>query len=239
MQHWLVPLAPAGRPATSLDLTLVAGPEVPADDSWLSEREREILATFRLPARRSDWRLGRWTARQAFLARARRDDEEPSPELSSLAVLAAPDGAPELLRDRSPTAVALSLSHRNGWGFAAIGDGGLALGCDLEWIEPRSEAFVRDYLTPGEQSALARWPTAERSLAANLAWSGKECALKALREGLRRDTRSVEVDLDQARLALSSKEEWNTLSLTASGLAPLGGGWRREGDLLLSWVAAR
>ena len=39
--------------------------DVPAEDEWLSESERTVLAGLRFPKRRADWRLGRWTAKCA------------------------------------------------------------------------------------------------------------------------------------------------------------------------------
>ena len=241
MKHWVVPIAPVPpESAAEIDLALVAASELPEGEDWLSDGERQTLGALRHPARRADWRLGRWTARQAYLARSSRlRPGERLPEPAALAIVAAPDGAPELFLDGSPGELTLTLSHRNGWGLAAVGAGRLALGCDLEWIEPRSDAFVRDYLTPGEQDALARWPEADRPLAANLAWSGKECALKALRAGLRLDTRAIEVDLDRARAATAALDGWRPLSLATAGLDPLSGGWRTDGELLLSWIAAR
>ena len=37
--------------------------EVPAGDEWLSEREAARVARMRYPKRRSEFRLGRWTAK--------------------------------------------------------------------------------------------------------------------------------------------------------------------------------
>ena len=65
----------------------------------------------------------------------------------------------------------------------------MALGCDLEVIEPRSEEFVADYFTTEEQKMVSQAPIADRSKLLALLWSAKESALKALREGLRFDTR--------------------------------------------------
>jgi len=67
----------------------------------------------------------------------------------------------------------------------------LKMGCDLEMIEPRSDAFVADYFTLEEQELVAHASATERDRLLALLWSGKESALKALREGLRLDTRSV------------------------------------------------
>jgi len=81
-------------------------------------------------------------------------------------------------------------------GDGLVGPPGRAIGCDLEIVEPRSDAFVEDFLTAAERSLVAGAPDEDaRHLLANLVWCGKESALKVLRTGLRRDTRSVEVSL--------------------------------------------
>ena len=49
---------------------LLSEESLPADDDWLSEAEREVLAGLRFDRRRRDWRLGRWTARRALEAAA-------------------------------------------------------------------------------------------------------------------------------------------------------------------------
>lgn len=69
------------------------------------------------------------------------------------------------------------------------------LGCDLELIEPHSDALVADYFTADEQAMVARTLAADRSRGLDLLWSAKESALKGLRVGLRLDIRCVSVTL--------------------------------------------
>jgi 4'-phosphopantetheinyl transferase len=202
--------------------------DVPVGDDWLSEEERMVLARLKLEKRRGEWRLGRWLARRAVLAALAADARANAaarpvplitpmalPALSEIAVIAAADGAPEVHGVALP--ISLSVSHSNGRGLAAAGIGGSALGCDLELIEPRSERFVRDWLTAGEGGRVASAPEATRALLANLCWSGKESASKVLRVGLRFDTRAFEVELP-GQSALEQGEtagEWSRLSVTA------------------------
>ena len=40
--------------------------DVPAENDWLSANEAVRLNTMRFARRRSDWRLGRWTAKNAL-----------------------------------------------------------------------------------------------------------------------------------------------------------------------------
>jgi 4'-phosphopantetheinyl transferase len=88
------------------------------------------------------------------------------------------------------------------------------LGCDLELIEPRSEAFVADYFTEEEQEFIAAASSSDRLRMVALLWSAKESALKTLREGLRLDTRSVVVHLD---CSLGDFDGWSRLHVSHDG----------------------
>jgi 4'-phosphopantetheinyl transferase len=175
--------------------------DVPENDDWLSDAERDILAGFRFSKRRNDWRLGRWTAKQAVCAYQSRKD----PVFASLEIRAAEDGAPEAFRNGAPGEVSVSISHSSGRGFCVVGPPGISVGCDTERIEPREVQFFQDYFTPEEIALLQNGP-ADRSLVAYLIWCAKESALKALREGLRLDTRSIIVRPDFGE----PQDSWNT-----------------------------
>lgn len=241
MRSWSPRLAGlAGAPR--IWLVLAGAEEVPPGEGWLGRREREVLAGLRFAPRRADWRLGRWTAKQALSRWRDQGARGAIADPAALEVLADEDGSPAAWLDGAPLGAALSLSHRAGSGLAAVGEPGLLLGCDLELVEPRSDGFVRDFLHTEEQEALAALDPRGRPLAANLAWCGKECALKALRTGLRLDTREVRVDL-AASLGDSdpvsgADTDWRRLAVGAPGLDVVGAGWRREGDRLLAWIAA-
>lgn len=232
---------------------------VPPGADWLAPEERTRLDGLRAERRRRDWRLGRWAAK-AVLATALADgpsedgaegdprgrpaaDGRPSPE--RLAVLAADDGAPEAFLDGTPLPLALSLTHRGGLAVAAVAPGGTLLGCDLELVEPRSERFVDDYLTAAEAARVRSVGSDEdRDLLANLTWSAKESALKALRVGLTRDTRSVVVDLelDDGAGGDGVREPtvggWRRLSVRdLTGGTTLHGWWRHLAGALVTVVA--
>ncbi len=162
--------------------------DVPADNDWLSAREAGCLNAMRVAKRRADWRLGRWTAKRALSVIL---DMPAYPLFRKIEIRAAASGAPEAFFDNRPAAVTISLSHRAGIAACAVAISDVEMGCDLEMIEPRSAAFVADYFTLEEQELVARASAAERDPLTALLWSGKESALKALREGLRLDTRSV------------------------------------------------
>lgn len=186
--------------------------DLPQHDEWLGSAERAQLAKLRFPKRRHDWRLGRWTAKRAVCYALDAAGAPPGSDpvgfarhLDGIQILAAADGAPEpRLAPADAGDMVLSLSHSGDRGFAAASPSTMALGCDVEWIEPRSEAFIADVFAPEELPGLSHLSCLfHRDLAATLIWSAKESALKALRTGLRQDTRSIIVDVDVVRSRLS------------------------------------
>src|SRR5271165_5117498 len=155
--------------------------EIPAENDWLSKGEVVRLDGMRFAKRRADWRLGRWTAKCAVAAYLDLPGDRPS--LTDIEIRPASSGAPEVFVGNKPAAVSISLSHRSGIAACAVAPSGAALGCDLETIEPLSDAFVADYFTGEEQALVALAPAADRFRIVALVWSGKESALKALHEG--------------------------------------------------------
>lgn len=199
-------------------------------DGWLTSAEREVVAGLGVPKRYSDWRLGRWVAKDAVI-RAMGDD---SLGRESVEILAREGGGPvaRILAPGSRPEVTLSLSHAGGVGFAAAALGAFRLGCDVEEVSPRSEAFVGDYLTRGEASWVGS-DEALRDLRANLVWSAKESALKALGEGLRMDTRSVEVTAEPAPGPFG----WGSLRVRSPAGDRFSGCWRWAWGLVWTVVA--
>jgi 4'-phosphopantetheinyl transferase len=138
-------------------------------------------------------------------------------------VLAAGDGAPEAWVDGARLPVSLSLSHRAGRALVVVAAHPAAVGCDLELIEPRSDAFVREWLAPSEQALLASRGASERARVANLLWTAKEAAAKVRREGLRLDVRRAEVLLDAA-----GGGDWHRFAVRWPDGAPVTSGWWRS-----------
>lgn len=177
--------------------------DVPEQNDWLSTSDLVQLNSMRFEKRRMDWRLGRWTAKLALAVQLHLPSHLHA--LAEIEIRPALSGAPEAYLAGNPADVTISLSHSAGIAICAIATSGVALGCDLEIIEPRSKEFVTDYFTAEEQEMVSQAPIADRSTLLALLWSAKESALKALREGLRLDTRSVEVKLLSARPAGNRK----------------------------------
>lgn len=140
----------------------------------------------------------------------RLDGSQPSAEIQRWAILAADDGAPEVFRDDVVQPVSISISHRAGRALAVAATHPLVVGCDLELVESRSEPFVDDYFVETEREFVRMVPPGEeRDVRANLVWSAKEAALKVLRTGLRRDTRSVVAAIEGG----GPGGEWNRLTV--------------------------
>jgi 4'-phosphopantetheinyl transferase len=216
------------------------GADVPPGDDWLGESELVRLHQFRFPKRRADWRLGRWTAKCAISAFL--DAPGPSPALAGIEIRPAPSGAPQVFFADQLALLNISISHREGTAICAVAIPGARLGCDLEVIEPRSEAFIADYFTSGEQALIARAPAGQRPRLLALLWSGKESALKALREGLRLDTQTVSVSLadelascgEHALLA----DSWHPLEVRCAGGQIFPGWWQHTGRFVRTVVSA-
>ena len=75
-----------------------------------------------------------------------------------------------------------------------------------------------------------------RTLVETLIWSAKESALKALREGQRRDTRDIIVDVG----GLAGALEWNALAVSVvDGSSALFGWWRHAHGRIYTVVTCR
>ncbi|HZQ67273.1 MAG TPA: 4'-phosphopantetheinyl transferase superfamily protein [Terriglobales bacterium] len=204
--------------------------DVPQDDLWLGERELATLSRLRFAKRRAEWRLGRWTAKLAVSAYLGRDISQQS--LRALQICAAEDGAPEVLTP-SGREVTISLSHRAGIAMCAVTLAGMAIGCDLEVVEARSDAFIHDYFTVQEQATIRDAGLSQQPLLANLFWSAKESALKATRTGLRSSTQSLNVLLLHDSPCTG---DWRPFLIESKAGESIDGWWQRDGELLRTIV---
>jgi len=206
----------------------IRGTSVPPGDTWLGPVERAAHEGLTVPKRRSDWRLGRYAAKRLLA------DWVGVQALDRIQIIAAEDGAPEAHVDESPIDVSLSISHREGLAVAAIHESGGRIGCDLELVEPRTPRFIEDYFTELERDLVSQTPAPLRHRHVALTWSAKESALKLLRTGLRRDTRSIEVEVDDP---LGEGDSWAPLRVrlrTEERAYP--GRWRRIDSWVLTLV---
>jgi 4'-phosphopantetheinyl transferase len=205
--------------------------DMPPSDDWLGARETARLETLRFPKRRADWRLGRWTVKLAVAHLQGLDTAEPA--LADIQIDAARSGAPQIFLGGQRSGLAVSLSHRSGRALCALATGPVELGCDLEVVEPRSDVFLQDYFTPEEQALVAEAPADLESQLVTLLWSAKESALKALRTGLRLDTRTLTVVTGYGE----QSGGWRPLAVRYRCSQTFQGWWRRAGDQVRTVVA--
>lgn len=182
MIHWLI----------------LPGAELPADaDAALAPAEAATFAGLKVAKRRGDWLLGRYAAKQLVqqaLAQAGQ-----AAALPSIEIVADADGAPVVWREGVQLPHCLSISHSHNTAFCALieaQNAGERLGADVELVEARDPAFVADFFTAREQAQIAAAPAVARDRLITATWSAKEAVLKALREGLRIDTKRVECFFD-------------------------------------------
>jgi len=207
--------------------------DLPQDDAWLNPAEMQRLNELRFAKRRDDWRLGRWTAKRA-VASCLGLAEHP-PALATIEIRAAASGVPEVFLASGQGPVSISLSHSSGRSVCAIAHGIVAIGCDVEKVEPRGDAFVVDYFTDDEQALVAQSSRADRDCLLALLWSAKESALKALHEGLRLDTRSAvvrPVNFD------SGLKDWQSIEVRTDDSQVFHGWWRPAGSFVWTMVSA-
>ncbi len=210
---------------------------LPEARDWLAAGEIDRAAAMRFTKRRGEWLLARWTAKQALAAELGLDDDPRSLARIEIRTIigGAAQGAPEVFVDGLRHQIGVSLTDRADWAVCVIGSVD-ELGCDLELVEARSDRFVRDYFTPREHAAVTNPPfDSSGDAVANLIWSAKESALKVLRTGLRRDTRSVEVSFPVAQPV----EGWQPLRVRTEEGRQLSGWWGQYGQFLLTVVTGR
>lgn len=210
-------------------------PDLPEAGPWLSAREAAYLGRARFTKRRTEFLLRRRVGKLAVAAALGLDTDDDT--LGRVEILNRPTGAPYVEIDRAQAALDISLSDRAGWAIALVGgEGSMAagtLGVDLEIVEPRTSGFVDDFLTPPEQDYVRSGDTDHQHAAANLIWSAKEAALKVMRVGLRADTRTVEVTIDDR----VRPDGWGPMSVRHRDGQVFPGWWRRDGVFLLTIAA--
>jgi 4'-phosphopantetheinyl transferase len=207
------------------------GAAVPPDDQWLSESEARVAAAFRVPKRRADWRLGRWTAKRALAIYAGLSSQ--AEVLAQIEVRPAPSGAPRAYVRGELAGVAISISHSHDFGFCAVAPRDTAMGCDIEWAEPRSCVFLADYFQPDELEIINRDGARTQAERGTILWSAKESTLKALECGLREDPVSVRA---VPEVTAEWKSDWLGLT-TRQGPRTFQGWWRKTGKLVWTIIA--
>lgn len=199
---------------------------LPKDDTWLSEKERNTQEHLRFAKRKSEWRLGRWVTKKAL-------QRHLSLPLQDIEILSQENGAPHLKIKNRQQNMALSISHREQKAICAFSEQFDVIGCDLEFIEPRSDLFIHDYFTKDEIK-LVQQNSQQKNLISNLIWSAKESVSKALQLGLNLDTRDVNVHT----VSFFENHEWNNLEISLKNQTNFWGYWKIINNYIVT-VAAR
>ena len=200
-----------------------------APPGLLSRREEEILAGLtRLPRRRK-WLLGRWAAKRLLGELVAEENELVTGLLGkpglhedwsgTFSILNDEAGAPYVDREgQGRLPLALSISHRGDRGLAAVTLlTGARIGADLETVEPRDPALVRQFFSGSEADRVANAGGGDVDRIVARIWSAKEAVLKALGIGLRHDTRDIVVG-DESTPPPGAPDAWGALD---TRLAPI------------------
>jgi phosphopantetheinyl transferase len=203
----------------------------------LSPREEKILSGLGIVPRRRKWLLGRIAAKRLV----RQVSGEPDLADNEISVLNQPSGEPfVLIERRGGWPFPISISHRSEIGMAAVPmERQARIGADLETVEPRDAALVRQFFTDQEAAAVEA-SDADRDLVMARIWSAKEAVLKLVGLGLRIDTRGVVVSLTGEAFA-GCPEGWLPIDVKVVATLPrqdmldgLRVVWRREVDCVLT-----
>ena len=202
----------------------------------LSASETTVFNNLHSAKRRKDWLLGRWTAKRVVQAAAVKSGAG-RPADREISILAAKDGAPDVwLGEEGRLSRAdfnISISHSGDIALcAAVTPAAHQLGADIELIEPRSPRFVEDFFTAEEQESVIQAPADSGDCLITAIWSGKEAALKAVRQGLRLDTRTVNCSFPTSLQSCAYGQEsvdWIPFAIQwhyNTGYPQLNGWWR-------------
>ena len=210
-----------------------------------SVAERRAFDLLRTEKRRRDRLVGRW-AMKRLLQTVLQENGCDLP-LDRLEIGNRDSGEPFLNGQQSIAdgQWSISISHSDGVAFCGVADG-MDFGVDIERVEARSDEFINDYFTLTEQQIVADTPPSDRDLAVTTVWSAKEAALKALRLGLRVDTRAVECRIGFCEGEQSAWQKFRIEimrplpgmeSLHRAAQPHLTGWWRRMGSFVLTMAA--
>jgi 4'-phosphopantetheinyl transferase len=168
---------------------------------FLSEKESARLASLKTEKRRRDWLLGRWTVKR-LLQTVVWETRHTTVPLDLITVSNNADGVPTV-ESQLPMVdgkFSISISHAHGHALVtAVAKPDWPIGCDIERIAPRDEAFIDDYFTETEALLVRQAVGNQRDLLVTTVWSAKEAVLKALQLGLSVDTRAVACLIDPGK----------------------------------------
>ncbi len=114
----------------------------------------------------------------------------------------------------------LSISHRGDWGFCALAtDRSVRVGADIETVEKRDRALVRQFFTADEAQGVDAAAGREADRLVAQIWSVKEAALKAFLVGLRVDARSIAVSCSPGKARAGVLRGWTPIAVSIAHAA--------------------
>lgn len=196
---------------------------------FLGKQEKVEYARLKVPKRKEEWMGSRLAVKRLIFAC------RPQLGLANLAqvqILKEHSGVPFLQINEAGRLLGwLSLSHSHGHVLAAYSPDDIRFGVDLELIEYRSIDFVRDFFTTAEVQQATIGAPDQKIVATTIIWSAKGVVLKAISEGLRIDTRKIEIHFSPET---SNGARWNRLDITSADVKIPSQRllWRKEGDFI-------
>jgi len=176
-----------------------------------------------VPKRSGEWLAGR-VALKRSVQRLLAASGDRRPSLRSIRIVTDANGKPiAKLSDRSGITIGdVSLSHSGGLAIAAASPNGSfgGLGVDIEKVELRSEAWIKDYFT--EEEIVYAEEDENRWKKLTGIWCLKEAALKAMGTGLRFDLKDVVVthldDCGRAQVEFRNEAAQHLSEITAGSV---------------------
>lgn len=194
-------------------VNLLRSSSVPAPETFLSHKETEKFASFKIEKRRRDWLGGRYAAKTLL-----KGSLNPETPLSAIEISYDTTGRPVWAGGRPPRLI--SITHSGPFCAAACGgEKTTFLGIDLEKAEPRAEAWYKDYFHKNELSlATNHYSLITIQLATRL-WTQKEALLKALGLGLKADPLDINLAGDMPQFSRAALKRYEELGSPAFSMA--------------------
>jgi phosphopantetheine--protein transferase-like protein len=192
-------------------------------NSVLHDEEAKEHTKKMTPKRAAEWLAGRVAVKKS-VQRILAASNETAVQEKGIRIVQDDQGKPmvELVGRPGSKMADVSISHSNGLAMAAAAVPGVfaGFGVDVEKIEVRSDAWMKDYFTD-EEIKLANASDNKWAVLTGM-WSLKEAALKAMGTGLRFDLKEVQVaNLDEtgnARLKFCNEAGRHLESMAAKEL---------------------
>lgn len=159
-------------------LNIIELDKVPAPEEFLNKRELETYKAFKIDKRKREWLGGRYALKKLACDFFNFD-------IKYMEVKNLPSGQPVLLVPGG-TKLPVSITHSGTYAAAAIALTGQAIGLDIEIIEQRSPAWIKQCFDKREISSKSAPFLTEL-------WAKKESILKLLQIGLVVPAKDIEI----------------------------------------------